>query len=57
MAQEHGAEAAIEREVRGDVVILNMSGQMREMGADALREILDELLEKGLDMLIDVLKQ
>jgi anti-anti-sigma factor len=39
--------ATIEQEQKGDVVVLHMSGQMREMGADALREELDELLEEG----------
>jgi len=47
MREEAAAGATIEREVRDDVVILRMSGQMREIGADALREELDELLEKG----------
>jgi anti-sigma B factor antagonist len=39
--------ATIRSEVRDDVVILRMSGQMREMGADTLREDLDKLLEDG----------
>jgi len=39
--------ATIRQEERGDVVILHMSGQMREMGADALRDELDKLLEEG----------
>jgi len=39
--------ANIRQEARGDVVILHMAGQMREMGADTLREELDKLLEAG----------
>ena len=39
------AETTISKEDVDDVVVLHMSGQMREMGADALREDLDELLE------------
>jgi len=47
MREETAEGATIRKEVRGDVVILRMSGQMREMGADALREQLDELLTGG----------
>ncbi len=39
--------AAIEKEFRDDVCVLRLSGQMREMGADALREELDQVLEGG----------
>ena len=39
--------ATIETEMQGDVVVLRMSGQMREIGADSLREELDAVLEKG----------
>jgi len=47
----------IEREVIGDVVVLHLSGQVREMGADALREELDELLEQGYSKLIFDMRQ
>jgi hypothetical protein len=52
MREETASGATIERELRGDVVVLRMSGQMREVGADALRDELDELLEEGRYMLI-----
>ncbi|MCK4283022.1 MAG: STAS domain-containing protein [Candidatus Brocadiae bacterium] len=42
----------IEREIVDDVVVLHLSGQVREMGADALREELDQVLEKGYFKLI-----
>jgi anti-sigma B factor antagonist len=45
MPEDSASGASIEQEVQGDVVILHMAGQMREMGADALREELDKLLE------------
>ena len=46
--REQAAEGAkIEQEARGDVVVLHMSGQMRETGADALRGELDKLVEAG----------
>jgi anti-sigma B factor antagonist len=44
---ENGAEATIERDFQDDICVLCISGQMREMGADALREELDEILEQG----------
>ncbi|MHC4479462.1 MAG: STAS domain-containing protein [Planctomycetota bacterium] len=47
MREETAAGARIEKEDRDDAVVLHMSGQMREMGADALREELDQLLEEG----------
>ncbi|MCK4375788.1 MAG: STAS domain-containing protein [Candidatus Brocadiae bacterium] len=47
MRDETAAGATIEKEIQGDAVILHMSGQMREMGADVLRDELDELLENG----------
>ncbi len=46
MRNDNGSGAIIEQEVQDDVVILHMTGQMREMGADALREELDGLLEQ-----------
>lgn len=46
--RENTAEGIeIEEEFIDDVVVLHMTGQMREMGADALREQLDELLADG----------
>jgi anti-sigma B factor antagonist len=39
--------ATIRKEIVNDVVILHVAGQMREMGADALREELDKVLEEG----------
>ncbi|MHC5035404.1 MAG: STAS domain-containing protein, partial [Planctomycetota bacterium] len=47
MREETAQGAKIEQEIRGDVIVLHMSGQMREMGADVLREELDQLLEDG----------
>ncbi len=41
------SEATIEKEFADDVCVLRMSGQMREMGADVLREKLDEVLDDG----------
>ena len=40
-------DATIKHEVVGEAVVLHISGQMREMGADALREELDELVAAG----------
>jgi anti-anti-sigma factor len=47
MRNDSSAEASIELEMKDDAVVLHMSGQMREMGADALREELDKLIEDG----------
>ena len=47
MREEIASGATIQQEVQGEVIILHMTGQMREMGADALRDELDKLLEKG----------
>ncbi len=47
MREEIAEGATIRKEVRGDVVVLRMSGQMREIGADALRDELDGLLAGG----------
>jgi anti-sigma B factor antagonist len=47
MQDDASVGAAIEKEFRDDVCILRLSGQMREVGADALREELDEVLEGG----------
>jgi anti-sigma B factor antagonist len=52
MRNNSSAEASIELEMRDDVAILHVSGQMREMGADALREELDRLIEGGTYRLI-----
>ena len=40
-------DATIKHEPVGDAIVLRISGQMREMGADALREELDELVAAG----------
>jgi anti-sigma B factor antagonist len=37
----------IEKQFLEDVVIVRLSGQLREVGADQLRAELDELLEEG----------
>jgi anti-anti-sigma factor len=47
MREEIASGATISKEQQGDAVILRMSGQMREIGADALRDELDELLAAG----------
>jgi anti-sigma B factor antagonist len=47
MRQDTPFGATIAKEIIGDVAVLHMSGQMREMGADALRDELDKLLEEG----------
>jgi anti-sigma B factor antagonist len=47
MPDRTAQDCTIEKEVRGDVVVLRMLGQMREAGADRLREELDQLLEDG----------
>jgi anti-sigma B factor antagonist len=47
MPEDRASEAAIELEPRDDVMVLHMAGQMRELGADALREELDKLIEEG----------
>ena len=52
MRDETAEGAKISKEFRDDVVILHMSGQMREMGADALRGELDQLIEEGYCKLI-----
>ena len=52
MHEETAQGATIEREVRDDVVILHMAGQMREMGADVLRDELDQLLKEGYNKLV-----
>ncbi len=52
MRENGSAEATIEREFRDDVCIFHISGQMREMGADALREELDEVTEQDCHKLI-----
>jgi anti-sigma B factor antagonist len=46
--RDHTAQdATIKQETVGDAVVLHISGQMREMGADALREELDQLVAAG----------
>jgi anti-sigma B factor antagonist len=52
MARDTGAGADISKELFDDVVVLHMAGEMREMGADSLREQLDGLLEEGYYKLI-----
>ncbi|NLW51724.1 MAG: STAS domain-containing protein [Candidatus Brocadiaceae bacterium] len=47
MREESAESARIEQELRDDVVVLHMSGQMRETGAEALRAELDRLVEEG----------
>ena len=47
MARDSASGAAIEQEIVGDAVVLHLSGQMREMGADALRDELDRVLDEG----------
>lgn len=44
---EEATEATIEKEFQDDACVVRISGQMREMGADALREELDEILQQG----------
>ena len=45
MREQTATGATINKEFQDDVTILRMSGQMREIGADALRDELDALLE------------
>ena len=45
MRDDAAAGATIEKEFQDDVCVLRLKGQMREMGADALRDELDEILE------------
>lgn len=52
MRQDTPSGITIERDVMDDVVALRLSGQVREMGADTLREELDQLLEDGYCKLI-----
>jgi len=47
MPEDTASETKIETRFSDDVCVLKMSGQMREMGADILRERLDEVLEDG----------
>lgn len=47
MREQTAEGAKIEQEIRDDVVVLHMSGQMRESGAEALRAELDKLVEAG----------
>lgn len=47
MREKAASGVTIEKEFQGDVVVLHVAGQMREMGADTLREELDGLLEEG----------
>jgi len=51
--RDYGAEGVdIEKEFRGDAVVLHLTGQMREAGADQLREELDALIEQGKTKLV-----
>lgn len=52
MRQGQTSSITIEREVVDDVVVLHLAGQVREVGVDALREELDEVLEQGYCKLI-----
>jgi len=52
MREDSASGANIEKETIDDVVVLHMSGQMREVGADALREELDKVQEEGYSKLI-----
>jgi anti-sigma B factor antagonist len=46
--RNHAAQdATIKQETAGDAIVLRISGQMREMGADALRDELDQLVAAG----------
>ena len=45
MREGEASDITIQTEVRDDVVVLHLSGQVRELGADILREELDKLLE------------
>jgi len=47
MRDKTATGATIEKEFRDHVCVLHLAGQMREMGADALREELDEVLDGG----------
>ena len=47
MARDAAQEMAIESEFVDDAVVFHISGQMRETGADRLREELDRLLDDG----------
>ncbi|MCD6416720.1 MAG: STAS domain-containing protein [Planctomycetes bacterium] len=47
MRRDAAEGAQISKEFKNDVCILHLSGQMREMGADVLREELDQVLENG----------
>jgi anti-sigma B factor antagonist len=47
MRDRNVEDATITHEVVEDAVVVHISGQMREMGADALREELDQLIEGG----------
>ncbi len=47
MARDTAQNATIDKEFHDDACILHVSGQMREAGADMLREELDEVLEDG----------
>ncbi len=52
MRQGQPSGMTIEREVVDDVVVLHLSGQVREVGVDELREELDQVLEQGYFKLI-----
>ena len=52
MREQRATGAVIEKETLDDVVVLHISGQMREIGADALRDELDKLQEEGFFKLI-----
>ena len=52
MPEDTPADITIKTEAIGDAVALHLSGQVREMGADVLRDQLDKLLDDGHTKLI-----
>ena len=47
MRNQTPQDATITHTIVGEAAVVHISGQMREMGADALREELDELIAAG----------
>ena len=47
MADDAFSGTKIEKEFHGEACVLRLGGEMREMGADALRGELDEVLQGG----------
>jgi anti-anti-sigma factor len=52
MADDGTQRMKIEKQFLEDAVILRLSGQLREVGADQLREELDDLLEQGYSKIV-----